>query len=283
MAGWLLHGILTGLDLCAVALGFYLFMRICRVMNFSYGGVIVLAPYVFGALCDAMHPLIAGAIAVCSSSVLALVLEATAFRGLRRRNAHPVVSLVASLGLFVVIQALVQIAWGPERRALGTPTPAGFTIGDLHLSFADLTAKGFCLLAMFGMHYFLVHTRLGAMVRALSCDSDLAQSVGIPSDSLLLLCSGTAASLGALGAISISFQFGYDPHMGQDLLFLVFPAVILGRRTFIGVACFCIGIQILRTAGLRFMPRHAVELILFSLVLVALLVSARFLRRKCTP
>jgi len=282
MAGWLLHGVLTGVDLCAIALGFYLLMRVCRVMNFSYGGVIVLAPYVCSALCDVVPPFIAVAGAVCSSAALALILEATVFRSLRRRNAHPVVSLVASLGLFVVIQALLQMVWGPARQSLGGPTPPGFTVGGLHLSFASLTARAFCLLAILGLHLLLVSTRVGSRLRALSCDWDLAQSLGIRSGRLLLICSAIAASLGALGAMSVSLQFGYAPHTGQDLLFLVFPAVILGGRTFIGVACSSIGLQVLRVAGQRFMPRHIVELILFFLVLVALLLPVRCLRRMRT-
>lgn len=282
MAGWFLHGLLTGIDLAAIALGFYLFMRVCRIMNFSYGGVIVLAPYVLGTFIDGGHPLIAGVFSICCASVLAIGLEASAFAALRRRNAQPVVSLVASLGLFVMIQSLLQIFWGPERKALGSPTAAGLVIDDFHLSYAGLALKGLCVLSILGLYVFLFRTRTGSKLRALSCDADLANAVGISSRQLFLLCSGIAAGFGAIGALSTSLQFGYDAQMGQDLLFLVFPAVILGGRTYLGVIFSSIAIQMLRVGGLRFMPKHAVELILFSLVIVVLLVSALFARRRRT-
>jgi branched-chain amino acid transport system permease protein len=75
---------------------------------------------------------------------------------------------------------------------------------------------------------FLMRTQLGTAMRAVSDNSDLAESSGIDVDRVILVTWILGATLAAFGGILLGASEQVQWDMGARMLLLIFSAVVLG-------------------------------------------------------
>ncbi len=160
------------------------------------------------------------------ATLLALV---AIYRPLVRRGANPGITFVSSLGLSILLQALVSLAFGPGNRTFAVDAftrqhdVLGFGVSQLHVAVLAATA-----LVIGGLGYVLDHTRPGHQVRALISNPEQAQLVGIRAGILGALATG---AVGALSVVPFVFQ-GMSSSVvltgGTQLTLFAILAVIAG-------------------------------------------------------
>jgi len=157
------------------------------------------------------------------------VQERYLWRPLRNAQVSLISMLVISIGLSFAIRYLILVVVG------GNPRPyADFSVQDridiLGISTVpkNLVIIAFTLVVLALVGLFLQRTRLGTAMRAVSDNSDLAESSGIDVRRVVLVTWVMGSALAALGGVmfGISEQVQWD--MGFRLLLLIFSAVILG-------------------------------------------------------
>jgi branched-chain amino acid transport system permease protein len=235
---------LAGLGLGAIAalsgVGILLTYRATGVFNVAHGAIAMIAAYLFWQLTDqwGMPVWIAAAIVLLVFAPgLGFALERAVFRPLHRRSATAAESLVATIGLLVLLVGIAYVVWGAQARhpaslfSQRVLHPGSLTV---HLdSVADLAVVvvGTLLLGL-----ALRLTPLGTQIRAVVDRRDLAQLSGVDADRVAAVGWVIGCVFAALTGILISAQISLDP-FGLTLVVLeTFAMPVIAGLTSIPVA-----------------------------------------------
>jgi branched-chain amino acid transport system permease protein len=236
---FLWDGVALGAIYALIALGFSVVYRASQVINFAQGSMLLVGVYLVVAF--VRHPAVLGlspaqaGLPFWLAVIAAIAIVAAGgvlFQSLvlRRMIGKPLLSVVmVTIGLSIVLTAIVDAAFGPNTQILGDPwTSSSFKIGGVIFLWVEVWSVGSAfvlLLAFFGFDRF---SRYGLAMRSSAADPEAALAVGVP---VLRVHAVAWAIAGAVAVVSGVFLSGFpsqpNPAVG-DIALLAFPAVILG-------------------------------------------------------
>jgi branched-chain amino acid transport system permease protein len=182
-------GITGGAIYGLLALGFVVIYRASKVLNLAEAGVGAIGAYVLYALMKGsgggtVRFVIAFATGLLAAGAAGVLTERVAVRPLRRAPA--IAPLIATVGVLLLIQAVIIVIFGGDLRTIKTPfasTP--FRVGRfVGLDRVVVTRQGalvLLVLVVVGAALVLLvsRTRWGLAVRAISEDLDSAGELGV--------------------------------------------------------------------------------------------------------
>jgi branched-chain amino acid transport system permease protein len=166
---------------------------------------------------------------VLLSAILGMAIERAIYRPLKSRGGNSLALLLASLGVFTVLQNSIPLFFGDQARALHTPvlSPAatlwGATITETQVVIVGTTVILFLIVGL-----FFRFTRVGIAIRAVANDPGLAQVVGIDSRTTIMTVHALGSGLAAVAAVLVSLDGVVTPVMGAQAIFMGVVAVVLG-------------------------------------------------------
>jgi len=225
------NGIVAGSIYALTALGFALIYGTARFFHFAHAAVITAGAYavLFGCERLGLSVPLASLLAIAVCGVLGCAMEICCYRPLRRRKASPLVLLLASLGMYVVLQNLISLMFGDNPRVILVPqgdkpfSIMGARLMPVHMAII-LTSLAL-VLALAGV---LRATRVGRATRAVADDPTLALVCGVDAHRLLLFTFAIGSVLGGAAGILIALDVGMTPHMGMSALLMGVVATIGG-------------------------------------------------------
>jgi len=236
-----LLGLGSGALIAGIALAIVLTYRGSGIINLATGGVAMLAGYSFWSLKTGEYGTEFGtapALAITFLVTLAVgaAMELVAFRPLR--NAAPLAKLVSSLGVLLVAQASMLLAFGttqkPQPSILPTDT---VTVFDVNVPVDRFILAGTVIgiaVALFVLYRF---TRFGLATRAASENELSALLAGLSANELsmvnTLLASVVAGTVGVLAASVTQLDAVSLPLQVVPAL----AAALLARLTSFAIAC----------------------------------------------
>lgn len=229
-----LAGVGVGAAAALAGLGLLVTYRTTGVFNLGFGAIAVLAAYLLWQAVRVWHWPLAGATAadlLVACPALGLVLDRAVFRPLQRRAAPPEESLVASLGVFVLVVGAVTLIWGSQARTDAPALAAATTyrlIGSTTIrrdTLLDLEA----VLAVAGALALVMRTRLGLVARAVVSRRELAELAGIDADRVSAVAWAVGAALAGLSGVLLAPTLRLDPY-GLTLVVLETMAVVIVAR-----------------------------------------------------
>lgn len=225
------NGLITASVYLLVGISFSLIYTAGRFFHFAHGGVITIGPYtVYLLKVELGLPFaIAFAGGVAASACAGAAAEWCVFRPLRKRGATAAISLLASLGLYVVFQSLISIAFGAAALSLRSgDIPEGmllfdarFTVSQIWIAIAGVTGCGATWL-------LLQYTLTGKLIRAVGCDWELAYVHGCSRDRVVMWAFLIGSALAGLAGILVAYDTSLTPFMGFQLLLGGVVAVVIG-------------------------------------------------------
>ncbi len=271
----LVNGLIAGSTYGLVALGFTLIYSVGRFFHFAHAGVICFSGYVTLTLMTGAHfPLgIAVALSIVLSSLMGVLMEAAVYRPLRKARASSVTLLVASLGLYVVLQNVISMAYGDEVQILFSTGTPGILLSEARITPVQVLILGVnaVLYAIVGL--FLARTRSGRAVRALASDSELARAFGIDPNRVMLVVFALGSGLAAVAGILISCDTNLTPTMGfRALLMGVVAAVVGGVGSIPGAIVGGLFIGLAQHLGVWVLPTQWQDAIVFAILILFLVV-----------
>jgi branched-chain amino acid transport system permease protein len=245
----LINGISTGAVYGLFALGYTLVFSVLGVINFAHGAVFTLGAYltyllVGGAVGN--NGLLAGMqlpfalpfwaalpLAGLLTALVSLLVEATAFRPLRRHGAEPLLYLITSLGAGVILVNLLQILLGAEGYSMPTSAlgslPITLSLGGAQLRTVQLVLLVVAAVVLAVLSLWLEGSRGGKALQAVSEDATTARLLGIDSDAMIRLgfaVSGFLAGIaGGLVGLSLSIT---GPYFGISYGLKALGVLVLG-------------------------------------------------------
>src|SRR5436305_8170820 len=128
----------AGLGLGAIAalsgVGLLVTYRATGVFNIGHGAIAMIAAYLYWQLGQWGVPTWAAAVLVLvvAAPLFGVVLERAVFRPLQRRSATPAESLVATIGILVLLLGIAYVLWGAEARHPAALLPRNvWHLGDI--------------------------------------------------------------------------------------------------------------------------------------------------------
>ena len=288
---------IAGIGIGAVAalsgLGLLVTYRATGVFNLAFGAIAMICAYLlwqtvqqWGWPIGVAAPLVLLGFA----PALGLVLERLVFRPLERRSAPPSESLVASLGVFVLLVGCAFVVWGTETHVdVPTIVPAGTVQlpGDINVRYdtlVDLAVVAAVSIAL----AVVIRTRAGLVARAVVERRSLAELAGLPADRVASAGWAIGSTLAGTAGVLIAPRLRLDPY-GLTLVVLETMAVAVIARlvspVVAVVSALLLGVAQSELTRFHLVGRNGalLDALTTNLFVVALLVAVLLLPRLDEP
>lgn len=227
----LFDGLTSGGGYAALALALVLIYKSTGLINFAQGEMALLGAYVAYTFTVEMGwPVVvavAGAMVVLA--VLAAGIERVLIRPFPPNDHLPLV--IVTLGLFLVINALITVIWGTDPKTFPSMFPDGnvFTFGIASLTWDAVGTLLTVIGIYFAVDLLLTRTKIGLAFRAVSSNLESSELVGIRVGRTLQFGWALAAAVGTVAAALIVPRLvQFEPTVMLRTLVFALAAAALG-------------------------------------------------------
>lgn len=220
--------LLSGI-LALVALGFALVWGIMNIVNLAHGAFIVLGAYITFWLYElfGLDPFLSLPIAMLSLFGFGFLIQRTLINQVIR--APLLATFLLTFGLEILIVNLVNYFFKADLRSVTTPySGTGFTLGAARVPYIRLSALAIALILVWGLWWFLTHTKIGNAIRATGMDIDAARLTGVKVATIYSLTFGIGAALAGAAGSLLSLMVSFDPNVGGGYTQRAFLICVLG-------------------------------------------------------
>jgi branched-chain amino acid transport system permease protein len=233
----IVNGIIAGSIYALIAIGFTVIYRTVKFFHFAHGIVYTAGAYLaytFFILLH-IHPIISFFLSISLCALLGIVIDKSVYYPLRIKKASNLILLLASFGIFIFLQNLIQLVYGAQILTLRTgPIKEGYQLSVLGWQMGAVITQiqililvvGFLLLGF--LWVFVQRTKLGKAMRAVSDDPIAASVVGINPDKTILASFAIGSALAGAAGILISLETNIEPTMGFSAILKGIIASIIG-------------------------------------------------------
>ncbi|HTL76265.1 MAG TPA: branched-chain amino acid ABC transporter permease [Casimicrobiaceae bacterium] len=224
-----LAGIAQGSLFALTALGLVMIYNASSVVNFAHGAMGMAATYVAYLLITKWQApfALAFAGALVAAFVLGVVVQ-TLFLA-RLRHAPLMSQVVVTLGLFMLLEGLLGLAFGYNPRPMSESIAIKPVIlGNLVLRPQDVLELALLLVLGLALAALFAATKVGLGMRAITENPYAAQLMGIPVGRVLAIAWGVGVMLSAVVAILAAPMTSVTPNMMDTIVVYGFVAAIVG-------------------------------------------------------
>ncbi len=270
----ILSGVFIGSLYALLGLGLSLSWGMLRQINLAHFAIAFLGAYLTYQLgSHGWDPLLTLVVIVPAFFAFGVALHWL----FARLKVTPFNSLLATFGITVIIESVIQSIWSADYRKLESGYAAvKFKIGALFLPLPELLSLLMALLLTFATWAVLRHTELGKAMRATAEDAPIAAAFGVNTGALERVLAGVCAAFAGVAGVALALTYTLAPAQIYAWIGVVFAVVMIGG---LGnpfgplVAGIAIGVSEAVTMALT-APAWA-PLVSFSLLIVVLLTRAR--------
>jgi branched-chain amino acid transport system permease protein len=214
-----------------IAQSFLLIYQTTKFFNIAHAAIITFGAYFTFTFSQILsfHIIPSIALAIFISILIGITTEIFIFRVLRKKNNHPYIMLISSLGIYIILHNLILIIWGSQTKLIRTSkVNVGNEFFGAYITDIQIITITIILLLFIGTVVFLNKINLGRQMRAVSSNEELANIFGIKSNNVILYSFGIGSGLAAIAGILVAFDTDMTPTMGFNLLLYGVVAMIIG-------------------------------------------------------
>jgi branched-chain amino acid transport system permease protein len=234
-------GVGAGAMIAGIAIGLVVTYRGSGTINLALGAVAMVAAYAFwglkvGKFGPAVPTVPACVITIAVVLLLGVLMELLAFRPLRA--ATPVAKLVASLGILLIIQSAMTLAFGPYPQEAPSLLPSGsVSLFGGSVPSAGLVIAAVVIVMAAGLAALYRWSSFGLATRAAAENEVSGMLIGLTPNTLAMANTLVACLvLGILGVL-IGPLTALDPSSMPLLVIPALAAALFAGFTSLGVAC----------------------------------------------
>jgi urea ABC transporter permease protein UrtB len=222
----LLNGISQILILAMIGSGLAVIFGVMGIINLAHGEFYMLGAFTVVALESLGLGFWVGLVAAPVLVGLAsLVVEGTVIRWLYKR---PIESLLATAGLSLVLQQLVEIVAGKGFHNVDNPLPGSTSILGAEYPTYRLVVVAVCIAALAAAYVWLARSSAGTRIRAAMENAEMASALGINTRRVYRTTFAVGAGLAGLAGALVAPLLSVQPDMGVTVAVDAFLVVIVG-------------------------------------------------------
>jgi branched-chain amino acid transport system permease protein len=272
--GQLLFGLTNGSFYALLSLGLAIIFGMLNIINFAHGAQYMMGAFAAFLLLDKLGigywpalvlvPVIVGAFGI--------VIERLLLQWLYKLD-H-LYGLLLTFGLALVIEGVFRRYYGALEFSYRVPESLQ---GRQDLGFMFL--PNYCawviavsVVVCFGTWFAIERTRLGSHLRAATENPALVRAFGINVSRMITLAYGFGVALAALAGVLAAPIYNVSPHMGSDLIIVVFAVVVIGGMgSILGAILTSFGLGIVEGLTKVSLP-EASNTVIFVIMVIVLLI-----------
>ncbi len=227
----ILNGIIAGSIYALIALGFTVIYRTVKFFHFAHGVVYTTGAYIAYTLFILLkiNTLVSLVISIALAALFGIAIDRVVYYPLRRMNASNLIFLIASFGVFIFIQNLLQLLYGAQILTLRTwPVKEGHQIMGAVITDMQILILSVSILLLGLVWLIVAKTRMGKALRAVADDPIGASVAGIYPERITLYAFGIGSALAGTAGILISLETNIEPTMGFNAILKGIIASIIG-------------------------------------------------------
>ena len=234
----LLNGVLIGGVYALIGVGLTLVFGVMRTINFAHGDFVVLGMY-SAVLLDRLFgfdPYVSLVVALPVGFVIGFVVERVILAPIA--DAPPEASLLATLGVSLVIGNLLFLSFGAEPRSVRVSYAAStIPVGGVNVSIVLLLAGVATTALIAALYWLLNRTEIGRAIRGTAENRLGAELVGIDTRRIHSIVFGIGAMLAVTAGVTlIPLLFATPTFAGATYTLKAFVVTVLGGLGNIGAA-----------------------------------------------
>ena len=241
----LIDGLLIGSIFALAAYGLALVWGVMNIKNLAQGDFVIMGGYIAFTLSESpfnLHPILSIPLVFVIMFVFGWVLYQTIIRRVIERDLFT--SLLATFGLAIVIQQLLNLAYGPDVQTIRSEMAIReFFEGEVTI--ADIKFVSFILAMIMGLMLtmFMKKSRMGRAIRATSQNARAARIMGINTDRVYAFTFSLNAAICGIAGVLISMIWVIQPFFGMTHSIRAFVIVTsAGFGNLIGVILSALGL-----------------------------------------
>jgi len=241
----LIDGLLIGSIFALAAYGLALVWGVMNIKNLAQGDFVIMGGYIAFTLSESpfnLHPILSIPLVFVIMFVFGWVLYQTIIRRVIERDLFT--SLLATFGLAIVIQQLINLAYGPDVQTIRSDM-AIRELFEGEVTIADIKFVSFILAMIMGLMItmFMKKSRMGRAIRATSQNARAARIMGINTDRVYAFTFSLNAAICGIAGVLISMIWVIQPFFGMTHSIRAFVIVTsAGFGNLIGVILSALGL-----------------------------------------
>jgi len=203
-----------------------------RFFDFSHAIIITFGgyfTYLFSVLMD-FNLFLAISLAIISSVIISLLILQFIYKPLQKRNTENWQMLVASLGIYIILQNIISIIFGDENKSIRTwEIKKGYNFLNAYITGIQITLVFSTIILLLLTWLFLNKTKIGKKIKAVSSNPTLSSILGISNDKATIWSFIIGSFLASISGILITLDSDMIPTIGFNwLLYAVVAMIIAG-------------------------------------------------------
>ncbi|MBT5817520.1 MAG: branched-chain amino acid ABC transporter permease [Proteobacteria bacterium] len=226
----ILNGLQLGVLLFLLAAGLTLVFGIMDFINLAHGAFYMLGAFICATLTIWFDSfLIAVLLAVPITFVIGVVVELGVARQLYQ--ADHLEQILATFGLILIADTLVQMIWGPQGMTFALPEVLN---GQVQLLYGvefpvyRVLIISVGLLVALALYLVVSHTRTGMLIRAGASNRRMVEALGVDIRMLFTLVFAAGAAMAGLAGLMIAPITEASIGMGNEILIVAFVVIVIG-------------------------------------------------------
>ena len=283
----LVNGIFAGSIYALLGLSFATIFSTTKIWHFAQGAVYTLGAYAIlaASLYGKLPFAVAAAIGVAAAAVLGVLSITALYRPLQRRGASSLVMVMASLGVMVIADNLIVLAFGPTGYSIDVPVPATISFGPVLFTGGQMVAPVTAAIVVALYLWFLFRSIHGRRMRALIDNEELLLLNGVDTGRLKMLAFALgSALLPCAAALSIVSGAGISPYFGIQAVLTGAMAMFFGGVDSIeGAALAGLALGVIESLAAYVLPTEWQTAVTYAAVLLFLMVRPTGLFGRSLP
>ncbi|MCK5057942.1 MAG: branched-chain amino acid ABC transporter permease [Candidatus Aminicenantes bacterium] len=214
-----------------IAISFSLVYSITRFFHFAHAVVFTGGAY-FTFLFKVWLGLplgLAVVLAIVCSALLGCLMDVGVYRHLRKKQASSMILLLASLGMYIVLQNLISMVFGDDTKTIRSwAVKEGLNVFGARITPVQILIIVTSIVLVVLVALFLKKSKMGKAMRAVANDPELANISGINSNRVILWTFAIGSALAGIAGILVSLDVDMTPTMGMNALMMGVVAMIIG-------------------------------------------------------
>ena len=210
----ILDGIFIGAVIALGAYGLALVWGVMNVKNLAQGDFIILGGYMAFALArEGVHPVVALPIVMVLMAMLGWMVYFFMIRRVIEQDMFT--SLLATFGLSLLLQQVMNLIFGPEVQVIDSHLPNYQLFNDsVTLPVVKLLSLGMVAVLAVLIVLFMRKSRMGQAIRATAQDERAARVLGINTDRIYAFTFSLNAAICGAAGVMVSMIWVLQPFYG---------------------------------------------------------------------
>ena len=280
----LINGLSLGSIYALIAVGFALIFNVLKFSNFSQGGLMTVTAYIGYVAARYLSGMLDGVPLFCATlaaaagagAVLAIFIERTAFRRLRRSKGQPIYYFISSITMGILLENLVTIFASSNFYSYPTFFPsAPIPVFGVNVAVTDALMFVLSFSSLLILLFILYRTKIGLGIRAACYDVNTVQLMGMNPDFLVTTALMISGALGGVSGVFLGMNYTLYPQLGQMVVKGFVASVLGGLGSIHGAVIGAVLLGVLEIFFISWVGAGWAPVFVFIVMLAFLLVRPR--------